>query len=35
LAEDAVNDIIDIDLYNNMLMQEKNDIDELELFFEK
>jgi len=35
LAEDAVNDIIDIDLYDNMLRQEQMDIEELELFFNK
>jgi hypothetical protein len=35
LAEDAVNEIIDIDLYNDMLDEEKKGIAELERFFEQ
>ena len=35
LAEDAVESIIDLDLYNEKLEQEKKDIEELESFFNK
>jgi hypothetical protein len=35
IAENAIQSIIDIDLYNEMLKEEKRGIIELESFFEK